>query len=77
MRRFSSDLRRSGETIAAAITRSAAARITTVPETTIDYITICDPQTLDDVPVVNGPVLMAMAVKVGKTRLIDNLMLTP
>lgn len=66
-----------GETIAAAITRSAAARITTVPETTIDYITICDPQTLDDVPVVNGPVLMAMAVKVGKTRLIDNLMLTP
>lgn len=66
-----------GETSAAAITRSAAARITMVPETTIDYITICDPQTLDDVPVVNGPVLMAMAVKVGKTRLIDNLMLTP
>ena len=66
-----------GETIAAAITRSAAARITTVPDTTIDYIAICDPQTLDDVPVVNGPVLMAMAVKVGKTRLIDNMMLTP
>lgn len=68
---------KNGETRAEAITRSAAAKISAVPETTIDYIAICDPQTLEDVAVVSGPVLMAMAVKVGKPRLIDNMMLTP
>ena len=66
-----------GETIAEALIRSAAAIISAHLETTIDYIAICDPITLNDVPVVNGPVLMAMAVTVGKTRLIDNMMLTP
>jgi pantoate--beta-alanine ligase len=73
----SRQLVKDGETFAESITGSAAARISVVPDTSIDYITICDPQTLDDVPVVNGPVLMAMAVKVGKTRLIDNMMLNP
>ena len=71
----SRQLVKDGETNAAAIIRSAADRITTYQETTVDYIAICDPQTLNDVPVVNGPVLMALAVKVGKSRLIDNMML--
>ena len=66
-----------GETIAGALTRSARETISNRAETTIDYVAICDPLTLNDVPVVNGPVLMAMAVKVGNTRLIDNMMLTP
>jgi pantoate--beta-alanine ligase len=66
-----------GETRAEAIIRSAASRISAVPEATIDYITICDPGTLEDVPVVNGPVLMAVAVTVGKPRLIDNMILSP
>jgi len=47
------------------------------PETEIDYIKICDPETLDDVSNIDRPVLMALAVKVGKTRLIDNMILTP
>ena len=68
---------KNGETSAEVITRSAAARISAVPETMIDYIAICDAQTLEDVAVVSGPVLMAMAVKVGNPRLIDNMMLTP
>jgi pantoate--beta-alanine ligase len=46
-------------------------------ETQIDYISICDPETLDDINHINGPVLMALAVKVGKTRLIDNMILSP
>jgi pantothenate synthetase len=46
-------------------------------KSTIDYTAICDPQTLKDVPVVSGPVLMAMAVEMEKPRLIDNMMLTP
>jgi pantoate--beta-alanine ligase len=66
-----------GETGADTILRSAAAIISAHPETKIEYIAICDPQTLDDLPVVSSPALMALAVKVGTARLIDNMMLTP
>ena len=38
---------------------------------------LCDPDTLEEVTEINRPVLMALAVKVGKTRLIDNMLLTP
>jgi len=41
--------------------------------TQIDYIALVDPETLEDVARVNRPVQMALAVKIGKTRLIDNL----
>jgi len=44
------------------------------PFTEIDYISICDPGTLTDVEVIDRPCLVALAVKVGKTRLIDNTM---
>jgi len=47
------------------------------PETKIDYINICDPETLNDMPIIDRPALMALAVKVGETRLIDNMILTP
>ncbi|MGM0418751.1 MAG: pantoate--beta-alanine ligase [Thermodesulfobacteriota bacterium] len=43
-----------------------------------DYITICDPDTLEDVSVIEKkPVLLAVAVYFGKTRLIDNMVITP
>ena len=44
-------------------------------DTEIDYIAICDPQTLVDIKKIDGQALMALAVKVGKTRLIDNMIL--
>ncbi len=47
------------------------------PETQIDYIAICDPRTLEDLKLVKQPALMALAVKIGRTRLIDNMILTP
>jgi len=40
--------------------------------TKIDYIALCDPVTLDDVSTLTEGTLMALAVRVGKTRLIDN-----
>lgn len=40
--------------------------------TDIDYIKICDASTLEDVREIKGEAVMALAVKVGKTRLIDN-----
>jgi pantoate--beta-alanine ligase len=57
--------------------REATDLIKSYPDTKIDYIKICDPETLDDVSTIDRPVLMALAVKVGETRLIDNMILTP
>ena len=65
----------SGQTDAGQIIKDTVRLITSFPGTKIDYINICDPDTLDDVDVIKGPVLMALAVKVGKTRLIDNMVM--
>ncbi len=43
----------------------------------IDYVAAVDSQTLKDVQVVSAPTLIAVAARVGKTRLIDNVMLIP
>ena len=42
------------------------------PFTEIDYVTVCDPVSLEDVERIEGEALLALAVRVGKTRLIDN-----
>jgi pantoate--beta-alanine ligase len=42
------------------------------PFTEIDYITLCDPLTLEDIQTLGDESLLALAVRVGKTRLIDN-----
>jgi pantoate--beta-alanine ligase len=42
----------------------------------VDYLSLCDPETLEDVALIQKETLMAMAVWVGKTRLIDNRVLT-
>ena len=42
------------------------------PHTEIDYVSLCDPVTLDEVNTLSDGTLMALAVRVGKTRLIDN-----
>ena len=67
-----------GETDAAAIIQKTVERIAAVPDAAIDYIAICDPDTLDEVEIICGPVLMALAVHLGACcRLIDNMILTP
>jgi pantoate--beta-alanine ligase len=45
------------------------------PYTKIDYVVLCDPVTLEDVSTLSEGTLMALAVRVGKTRLIDNSLL--
>jgi pantoate--beta-alanine ligase len=64
-----------GERDAARILKEVRDRISAQPETDIDYLSICDPETLVDVERIDRPALMALAVKVGKTRLIDNTIL--
>lgn len=38
----------------------------------IDYVAVVDPETLDPVERLEGGVLVALAVRIGRTRLIDN-----
>ncbi len=66
-----------GETRADRLIDAAAKVIRKHPETVIDYITICDPQTLADLFVVDRRALMALAVTIGDIRLIDHTMLAP
>ena len=65
----------SGERRAGALREAMEAVIRCVPSAAIDYIEIVDDPTLVPVETVAGPVIVALAVKVGTTRLIDNVIL--
>lgn len=67
----------SGERDAEKLLEEAKTAILGEASAKIDYISFCDPVTLDEVRILEGPTLMALAVKVGKTRLIDNAVLVP
>jgi pantoate--beta-alanine ligase len=43
----------------------------------IDYITIADAETLEEVKTIDRKVVIALAVWIGKTRLIDNIVINP
>ena len=62
----------SGERRSFRIINEAEKIIKKMPYTVIDYIKICDTKTLQDVDEIKKEAVIAMAVKVGTTRLIDN-----
>jgi pantoate--beta-alanine ligase len=43
----------------------------------IDYVAAVDPLTLKNVETIAGPTVLAIAARVGKTRLIDNMVVSP
>ena len=63
---------REGERDARAVRAAVVSLIESHPHTRIDYVTLCDPVTLEDVDTLKDETLLALAVRVGKTRLIDN-----
>jgi pantoate--beta-alanine ligase len=66
-----------GERTAATIIEAVCGHINGAEESQVDYVELCDPETLEDVTVIEGPTLLALAVRVGKARLIDNSVLQP
>jgi len=56
--------------VISAIRRHLAER---APDGTVDYVQIVDPEELSDVQSTDRDVLVALAVKFGRARLIDNL----
>ncbi|MFC2009627.1 pantoate--beta-alanine ligase [Chloroflexota bacterium] len=45
------------------------------PLAKIDYVSIADPATLEELADIKGPALVSIAVRIGKTRVIDNIIL--
>jgi len=64
-----------GEKDAQTIRQQMTDLIQKEPLATIDYISVANPETLEELDKVNPPVLISLAVKIGKTRLIDNIVL--
>ena len=64
-----------GEKDAQRLRQEMLAFIEKQPLATIDYVSIADTETLDELDTVKSPALVSLAVRIGKTRLIDNVVL--
>jgi pantoate--beta-alanine ligase len=65
-----------GEKDAESIRQQMTALIQKQPLAEIDYISIADTKTLDELDTISPPALVSMAVRIGRTRLIDNIVLS-
>jgi pantoate--beta-alanine ligase len=63
---------RAGERAASAVLAKTVERLESEPDLEVDYVKICNAETLEDVDEIDQESVMLLAVKVGKTRLIDN-----
>ncbi len=67
------ELLRRGEQDAAAVEAAMAGIIQEEPLAVPDYISVVDAENLSPVRTIEAPVLCALAVRIGNTRLIDNI----
>jgi pantoate--beta-alanine ligase len=66
-----------GQRDPAALVAAMRQCITAAGPAQIEYISAVDPASLQPVPRISGPVLIALAVRIGPARLIDNLLVRP
>jgi len=64
-----------GEKDAEQIRQEMLALIQKQPLADIDYVSIANAETLDELDTISPPALVSLAVRIGKTRLIDNIVL--
>ena len=64
-------LRQKGESSPDVIRSEMTSLIQSEPSAEIEYISVAHPETLEELERIDGPALLSLAVKVGKTRLID------
>jgi pantoate--beta-alanine ligase len=67
---------RRGETSAQLLLSLVSAELAKEPLANLEYVKLCDPETLIDLETVDRTALLALAVRFGKARLIDNRVLT-
>lgn len=70
--KLAKELYEKGERNAGKIIEEVRKKIEARPHAKIDYVQICDTATMKDVDVIQGEAVIALAVKVGEARLIDN-----
>ena len=70
--RLGMDMVKGGEKNCDTILNSMKAHIEKEPLAKIDYVKLVDEKTMQQIPTLDRPALCAMAVYIGKTRLIDN-----
>lgn len=68
-------IQKDGQRSARAVVQSIRERIGTVPDAVVDYVEVVRADDLTALESLEGEILIALAVKFGKTRLIDNLQL--
>ncbi len=61
-----------GEASAQALIRNARAELDKEPLAGVEYVKLCDAETLDDIETIDDAAVLALAVLIGKARLIDN-----
>jgi pantoate--beta-alanine ligase len=66
-------LSQGGEKDAEKIRRQMTSLIQKEPLARIDYVSIADGETLEELSLIDRPALASLAVRIGKTRLIDNM----
>jgi pantoate--beta-alanine ligase len=69
----SAELIRGGETAVARITEQMREILGQMPALQVEYVSLVDAGSLEDLPRVQGKVLIAVAGRLGSTRLIDNI----
>jgi pantoate--beta-alanine ligase len=74
---LAADVVRQGERDAGQIAERMRQTILAAGPSKIDYIAIAEPETLEPVATIHGRAVALLAVKIGKTRLIDNTLLEP
>jgi pantoate--beta-alanine ligase len=60
-----------GERSAQALLRKTLAELEKEPLASIEYVKLCDAETLDEVEKIDDPAVLALAVRIGRARLID------
>lgn len=68
---------RAGERDASRLASAIEARIRTAPLAVVDYVGVCDPNTLEPLSEITGRAVAVVAASFGATRLIDNAILEP
>lgn len=66
---------RQGERAPKTVAEAAREMILAEPLATIDYVSVCDPETFQELEEARDRALVALAVRIGRTRLIDNTLL--
>ncbi len=64
-----------GERSAELLRKDMTSLIESEPKATIDYVSIADPETLEELEDIEDQALVSLAVRIGKTRLIDGMTL--